>query len=97
MSDAELTFFTCEIDGRKHIGWFRSRGQDRLEVQTIGLLEVIALDGREPVVVARTCLEFFVRERIASGKPVPGIEDDLEAEPDPYSRAPPGCRMPASA
>jgi hypothetical protein len=75
----KLTFFTHVIDAELYVGWYRVRSPTEVEVQAVGLLEVVSWEGRSPEAAAQWCLEQFVRCRQRSGEPIP-VLDEIMAE-----------------
>ena len=83
----KLTCFTHLIDGRLYGGWYRVCSPTEVEVQAVGLLEVVSWEGRSPEAAAQCCLERFVACRQRSGEPTPVLDQIVTElqEIDPYS------------
>ena len=75
----KLTFFTHVIDGKLYGGWYRLRSTTEVEVQAVGLLDVVSWEGRSPEAAAQCRLEAFVAQRQCDGAPVPAL-DEIVAE-----------------
>jgi hypothetical protein len=75
----KLTFFSHAIDGKLYGGWYRLRSTTEVEVQAVGLLDVVSWEGRSPEAAAQCRLEEFVAQRLEDGAPVPAL-DDIVAE-----------------
>jgi hypothetical protein len=75
----KLTFFTHVIDGKLYGGWYRVRSTTEVEVQAVGLLDVVSWEGRSPEAAAQCRLEEFVAQRQCDGAPVPAL-DEIVAE-----------------
>jgi hypothetical protein len=75
----KLTFFTHLIDGKLYGAWYRVRSTTEVEVQAVGLLKIVAWEGRSPQAAAQCCLEEFVAQRQAEGEPTP-VLDEIAAE-----------------
>jgi hypothetical protein len=69
--DAELSYFTHQIDGADYGGWYRDLASGCIEVLSVGLIRTIPLEGRSAQVAASEALEEFVRVRLRQGLPIP--------------------------
>jgi hypothetical protein len=75
MNAVDLKFFKHDVEGKTYVGWYRLVSLTNLEVQAVGLLQRVSWDGINPEAAARYCLEDHVRRRLASGQPVPTLQD----------------------
>jgi len=75
----KLTFFTHVIDNKLYGGWYRLRSTTEVEVQAVGLLDVVSWEGRSPEAAAQCRLEEFVAQRRRYGEPVAAL-DEIFAE-----------------
>ncbi len=75
----KLTFFTHVIDGKLYGAWYRVRSTTEVEVQAVGLMQIMFWEGRSPEAAAQCCLEDFISRRLQAGEPTPSL-DEITAE-----------------
>jgi hypothetical protein len=75
----DLVFFTHIVGGQTYGAWYRMLPSDCIEILSIGLMQILSLDGRRAEDVACDALEEFVRVRQKLGHPVPSLPSEVIA------------------